>query len=578
METMIAMVVIFGSLTALAYTATVGFRYISYGRDRQQATAYANKIMEEIRGQAYSVITRGMSTSDLTGDAKIVSCTSPTATRFESCSGPKIVSTTVSGGTTAPWIIPHKSTTPVTVGNLKLNWATYITNDNTATNPYTVTVIVTWGNGAIANGPNNTVRLQSQFWSPSGCVSSATHPFAAPCQPFYYGLAQVPEGSISFNGQLHDSQVNWEKGALTFSAARALSQQEQIISTTADATESRIQMQDSAGLEEGGGTTAQAVADTDPGSSTASSAGASLAGIGDADQRLQTDTPGQIGLQLTVPAGQLGNANVSTAAKSTDTYACPPGGTRETDSLLCSSAQVKQVNTMTAAVPFSHVVAALGTANAVRVTGPSAYSTAIAERDAVSGYDGLMDVQATRTLSDVYMGGFPTSGMTALTGMSATDTNASNYCMYLTGYADTARVYAGARTATGPAASVTGGTFFYYNSSTSSYSSLPADSSSLSTLAFNCTKTQTIGGMSVTWRVTVSSGGITPATVPTYTNRTSATDSQVHLDVEANVQPIKIVFKYELVVDSVPEVSLTTTVDPGTLVAKGVYGPPPTAG
>jgi hypothetical protein len=574
---MIAMVVIFGSLTALAYTATVGFRYISYGRDRQQATGYANKIMEEIRGQAYSVITRGMSTSDLTGDAKIVSCTSPTATRFESCSGPKIVSTTVSGGTTAPWIIPHKSSTPVTVGNLKLNWTTYVTNDDPASSPYTVTVIVTWSNGAIAGGPNNTVRLQSQFWSPSGCVSSSTHPFAAPCQPFYYGLAQVPEGSISFNGQLHDSFVDWEKGALTFPEARALSQQEQIISTTADATESRIEMQDTAGLEEGGGTTAQAVADTDPGSATTASAGASLAGIGDAVQRLQTDTPGQIGLQLTIPAGQLGNANVSTAAKSTDTYACPPSGTRENDSLLCSSAQVKQVNTMTAAVPFSHVVA-LGTANVVRVTGPSAYSTAIAERDAVSGYDGLMDVQATRTLSDVYLGGFPTSGMSALSGMSATDTNASNYCMYLTGYADTARVYAGARTSTGPAASVTGGTFFYYNSSTSSYSSLAATSSSLSTLAFNCTKTQTIGGKSVTWRVTVSSGGITPASVPTYTNRVSATDSQVHYEVEANVQPIKIVFKYELIIDSVTEVSLTTTVDPGTLVTKGVYGPPPSAG
>ena len=136
---------------------------------------------------------------------------------------------------------------------------------------------------------------------------------------------------------------------------------------------------------------------------------------------------------------------------------------------------------MTAAVPFSHV-AAIGTANVVRVTGPSAYSTAIAERDAVSGYDGLMDVQATRTLPDVYMGGFPTSGMTALTGMSATDTDASNYCMHLTGYADTARVYAGARTSTAPAASMTGGTFFYYNSATSSYSSLAANSSSLSTL------------------------------------------------------------------------------------------------
>ena len=73
-------------------------------------------------------------------------------------------------------------------------------------------------------------------------------------------------------------------------------------------------------------------------------------------------------------------------------------------------------------------------------------------------------------------------------------------------------------------------------------------------------------------------GGITSASVPTYTNRVSATDSQVHYEVEANVQPIKIVFKYELIIDSVTEVSLTTTVDPGTLVAKGVYGPPPSAG
>ena len=53
----------------------------------------------------------------------------------------------------------------------------------------------------------------------------------------------------------------------------------------------------------------------------------------------------------------------------------------------------------------------------------------------------------------------------------------------------------------------------------------------------------------------MSSGGITPASVPTYTNLVSATDSQVHNEVEANVQPIKIVFKYELIIDSVTEVS-----------------------
>src|SRR5215207_4949438 len=86
-ETVVAMVVIFASLTALAYTATIGFRYIAYGRDRQQATGLANQIMEEVRGQAYSVITRGMSTADITGDPRIVTCS--TIKRFETCSGPK---------------------------------------------------------------------------------------------------------------------------------------------------------------------------------------------------------------------------------------------------------------------------------------------------------------------------------------------------------------------------------------------------------------------------------------------------------------------------------------------------------
>ena len=177
-------------------------------------------------------------------------------------------------------------------------------------------------------------------------------------------------------------------------------------------------------------------------------------------------------MQLTVPAGEVGNANVSTAAAAADTYACPPAGTRETDALACAGAQVKQIGTVTASTPFSHVVPTLGTANVVRITQPTLYSTATAERDAVSGYDGLMDVQSTRYLPDVYLGGFPTTAMTPLTNMGATNTSANNYCMYLTGYNDTARVYAGARTATGPAASVTAGTFSYYDSSTSSYTNV----------------------------------------------------------------------------------------------------------
>ena len=59
-ESVIAIVLIFASLTALMYTATIGFRYIAYSRERVQATGYANQVMENIRGLAYAKVQSGL--------------------------------------------------------------------------------------------------------------------------------------------------------------------------------------------------------------------------------------------------------------------------------------------------------------------------------------------------------------------------------------------------------------------------------------------------------------------------------------------------------------------------------------
>jgi Tfp pilus assembly protein PilV len=177
LETVIALMVVFASLTALAYTASIGFRYSAYGRDRIQASGIANRIMEDIRGLAYTKITSGIPSTELSTDSRIVSCAG--TYRFESCSGEKIVSSTFAAGYSAAWLKPH--TGSMTVGHLNLTYGTYVTNNTPTTTPYRVTVIVNWSNGAIATAPNNSVRLQSLFWSPSGCVNPSTHPFAAPC-------------------------------------------------------------------------------------------------------------------------------------------------------------------------------------------------------------------------------------------------------------------------------------------------------------------------------------------------------------------------------------------------------------
>ncbi len=104
-ETMVAITVIFGSLTALAYTATIGFRYIAFGRDRTQATGYANEIMEGIRALPYSAITKGLNTSEYTSDPNIESCSGDY--RLFTCSGEKLVGQTFSGGYSEDWLVPH---------------------------------------------------------------------------------------------------------------------------------------------------------------------------------------------------------------------------------------------------------------------------------------------------------------------------------------------------------------------------------------------------------------------------------------------------------------------------------------
>jgi hypothetical protein len=441
---------------------------------------------------------------------------------------------------------------------------------------------VTWdGAGAITTGPNNLIRLQSDFWSPSGCLSTDTHPFAAPCQPFFYGLADVPEGSITFTGFLHDGAVDFENGITTFPSARASVQQEQVTVADAAAIESQISFKDMGGEEEAAGATAEADADTDPASSYPASAGATLAAPGAFLERLQTDCCDEMGLRFTVSSGQTGTASATTSASAADPDACPPTGTRETDVLPCAGAEVRQINPVAASVPFDHVTA-IGDANVVRVTGPGSASQATADRDAVTGTDGLVDVQATRALPELFLGGFPTSGMTPPAGMSVTNTDDANYCMRVTGYADSAHAVAGDATATAPTASVDGGTFTYYDETTSSYVSLPVTDPALESLNVHCDSgNQSVGADTVRWEVRItgsnpnSTNRIFAASVPA---AVQSTDSGDNLEAGSSVQPIRITFRYLMWVNGTAEIDLTVAVDPGRLVASGVYGPPPEAG
>ena len=573
LETVIAIMVVFASLTALAYTASIGFRYVGYGRDRIQATGVANRVMEDIRGLAYTKITSGIPSNELSSDSRIVSCSG--TYRFETCSGEKIVSSTFASGYEAAWLVPH--TDQLSVGNLDFTYHTYVTNDSPTTTPYRVTVIIEWANGAIRSAPSNTVRLQSLFWSPNGCVNPNTHPFAAPCQPFFYGQVDAPQARLDVTGQLHDFAVDFDSLALTLPGVSANAQEEQTTQLNAATTLSGIEFVDSTGTTDVGSQQASSEADDVVDTSAASASGGNTTNLSALSaSRLNADCCNQIGLIASIPTGDLEYRATTVDAKVADSYACPTTGTRETDLLPCTGGHVRQVGTITVAVPVTHVTPLVGSANLIRIVGPGTDTTTKIDRDASAGTaeDGLIDVHASRTLGTVQLGGFPASGMAAPTGMSTNQSLDTNYCVRLVGYSDSVRAIAGERQATNPSASISAGTFFFYNGA--GYTNRSVTDASLDTGTVTCSKTQLVGLSTVTWRVTVAAGGIRHASTTT-TQTADPADAQTRWDAEATVQPIEITIRYEYIVDGVNQINLLATFDPGDLFAHGIYQPPPAA-
>ena len=320
-ETIIAITVIFGSLLALAYTASVGFGYQGLARQRQAANGIANEVMEEIRGVAYEHVQAGLSSTDLTGDANIVDCSS--VKRFLSCtadpdvpgSGERVV--TSPGLSTVVPIVPHRSSTspnanPVRDGTT-YQWSTYITRDDTVDEaPYRVTVWVTWTGGDVT-GTAKFVRVQSYIWSPIGCRSVETHPFAAPCQPFFYGTATVPQSFVTVSGTV--DQLSFSSGQLIVPSGTSSAQQEQVQQVQGTWHGPEVTITDGAGTRTAGGTSLSTNADSDP---------ATAPGL---YSRLRCPT------EITCAGGTVSSTN----SGNTLTFTAPTGTTAESDSAVVAS-------------------------------------------------------------------------------------------------------------------------------------------------------------------------------------------------------------------------------------------------
>jgi hypothetical protein len=595
LETVIAVTVIFGSLLTLSYAATIGFQYESLARQKQTATGIADQIMEQTRGLAWDRITAGHLSSDLAGDPNLVtSCSGDAAGvyRLLSCtaqtgrpgSGERVVAGASSCGSGSPdCVYPLvRHTGQITQNNIAYTWSAYDTNNCptvttagcTATTPYRVTVIVTWTGGRAA--PNKIVQVQSLFWSPAGCRSTSTHPFAAPCQPFFLGVSSVAQGNISLAGTVVGT--TFQSGDLYTSGVQSSVQQEQLSQAEGSFSQSGVRLVDSLGATTAAGDiAASSAADTDPGTGASTwsevTCGTTVVCAGGS---VSTGTSNSV--VLTAPAGETARSDSTTAAGAANVCP-PPTDAGQTDGKPCSGSRIQQGGTLSAVMTLDGTAALLGSATLARILAAAGSpNKTFADRvqysatglcSPITGSDGCLEQTTTRAVGTVNVGGLPANVPATLPWTGPNEWN--GYYFSIVGYTDGATAAVGTNSSStnvpAPTASIgVGGTVYCWDG----LGYTPVSASSATPVA--------CAPFDLTWPVGVHLVRIrmTGTTSPAVITRSPQAAATSQTDVTAQITPPGATVTYTVWVDGATVADLTITVNLNTLEARGSYAAAPT--
>lgn len=180
-EVMVAMFITTIVMTALIYAVVSSLATIQQAKQRQTATGLATQQLERMRAQTYDSVTQPNMASPCNTIAVDYTTTTGSVTTFAPPTrlvpGPvseQLVVNCVSG-----------KTTDQVVGNVTYHVETYVTKAPLAgtSQPFNLTSIVKW-TSSVSKGQRELVQRTTTF-SSAGCLSTATSPFAAPCQAYY---------------------------------------------------------------------------------------------------------------------------------------------------------------------------------------------------------------------------------------------------------------------------------------------------------------------------------------------------------------------------------------------------------
>ncbi|MGH2652628.1 MAG: hypothetical protein ACRDHK_15615, partial [Actinomycetota bacterium] len=334
---------------------------------------------EQVRGLATDRFVKGLSSSDLAGDPNIVLCGSDY--HFKTCTGPLIVHTP--GLTTSVPLVPHRGT--VSEGfPTAFDWTVYVTNDDPATEPYLVTVIVSWTGGTSAGA--HYVQSQSVVFDPKGCLDDTVHPFPGPCQPIFITDATRDSGRITISGTV-SGLGTFNSAALVLAGARSEIQSEQVSVVQGTASQPGAELVLSTGTQTVGLSGASTSADSNPTTATDPYSSSTLSPA-TAASRTVTSTPA--GTSFTVSNGVGGDAGSTGSATSADALTAPcPLSTSENDHLPCGAASVQQASTLSAIMVLDGLTTQLNEVILARVLPESVQSTTRTDFQEQAGADGL---------------------------------------------------------------------------------------------------------------------------------------------------------------------------------------------
>src|SRR5438270_4042652 len=405
-ELMAALGVILVAMVALAYTATIGFTDIGFARQRQGANELADQTMEQIRALPFTTMAKGLDNTDLANSVVPGPNFDPNIVKNGPCGNPLVYcynGEQIPRGANANVtpLVPHRYN--VVVGPTTYTVSTYVTyyNNVTTSNTFRLTVQVSWAN-PLRKGVLSKVTTQSIAYSASGCLSSQTHPFSAPCQPFFCGNASRSQGHVDITGTIDG--LNLTSASLLTADESSNAQIEQISAVQGISQMSGVSLaQNGNPPTVSGSEKFTSGADNDP--AQPGQDYNSVLANGSATQ-LQASGNGNT-LTLTPSSGDSGSTTSTTdASQINPNNPCPIIGVSQNDQQPCGSSKAQQTQDTSATLVANDQVN-FGTMTLASLAAAPTTGSSFANRDLQNGFDGLIHSDESRALGTFTLGGLP---------------------------------------------------------------------------------------------------------------------------------------------------------------------------